>query len=416
MIWILAIVFLLISVHDVSGTTSVRVGSAAHVSADLADHPHVEPHLAVDPTNPNRLVVATMVAWPESIGMVAYASHDAGLSWFHQPLPNCEFDPWVAFATTGTGYVSCLSGADALVFSTGDAGLSWSTPIRIEGGAEGALDHTSLAVTEDGSTLVIVGLQDVTRDGKTYVVPFVSPVPLNDSVIPFRTRLIWNDLWANTLNSAWIDSTLLVAYVDYLVPGRGHPRTLRIWSARSSDGGRSFLPPSLLTEVHESSTIPVLARGGPRNSACVAFDDVRNGRSGVWLVRSDDAGDTWTLPLPVTTIEGESKRHFNAQAAVDERGNVMVVWYEAADQDRCFRVFAASSDDGGESFSSPQALREEAFCVDTEGNAGVARRWPYGGDYFGLVAVSTNHFFVVWTDSSTGIFQVWGAPLEIERR
>jgi hypothetical protein len=413
MIWILTLFLLLVAACHASAAPSIRIGAISHVSADWADVPHVEPHLGVDPADPSRLVVAAMMLRPEGLGVAAYASHDGGRSWTSQQLPNCAFDPWVEFATTGTGYVSCLAGDDALVFATTDAGHSWSAPIRIEGGAEGELDHTSLAASEEGSELVIVGLQNATQDGKTYVVPFVSPIPLDESISPFRTRLIWNDLWANTLNAAWIGSTLLVAYADFMIPGRGHPQTLRFWCARSFDGGHTFRPPSLLTEVHESSTIPVLARGGPSGAAYVAFDDVRDGRSGVWLVRSEDAGETWTLPLPVATVKSGSKRHFNAQVAADAHGQILVAWYETAHQDRCFQVFVAASSDAGGSFSPPLPLREHAFCVDTEGNSGAEHRWPYGGDYFGLAALSQDRFFVVWSDSSTGMFQVWGAAVDI---
>ena len=78
-----------------------------------------------------------------------------------------------------------------------------------------------------------------------------------------------------------------------------------------------------------------------------------------------------------------------------------------------------ASADEGRSFSPPYPLRDVAFCVETEGNQApidVAQRWPYGGDYFGLAAVAEDQFYVVWSDNSTGVFQVWGAPVQIERR
>jgi hypothetical protein len=111
----------------------------------------VEPHIAVNPLNPNNLVGA----WQQdrysngaSRGVVTGASFDGGVTWTVRSIPVSVCtggsyargtDPWVSFSPDGTVHQTVLgvtgsedNGVSAVVVSRStDGGLTWSAPIEV---------------------------------------------------------------------------------------------------------------------------------------------------------------------------------------------------------------------------------------------------------------------------------------------
>jgi hypothetical protein len=74
---------------------------------------------------------------------------------------------------------------------------------------------------------------------------------------------------------------------------------------------------------------------------------------------------------------------------------------------QCFAAFV--------SFAQPVRVSEGAPCNDTPRNAGVIKRFEYGGDYFGLAADRDGVFHLIWSDSRNGVYQLWSASITVAR-
>lgn len=96
-------------------SSSITIGTNVLVSRGEA-FPHVEPHLAANPRDPNNLVAAAMTFPKPGRGsrVRAYVSRDGGQRWTSQVLDTASLasqdDPQVAFAPDGTVYLSHLPG------------------------------------------------------------------------------------------------------------------------------------------------------------------------------------------------------------------------------------------------------------------------------------------------------------------
>ncbi|MCH7853881.1 MAG: exo-alpha-sialidase, partial [Proteobacteria bacterium] len=108
---------------NVDGAGNNTIGDAAN-----------EPSLAIDPTNPNRIVIAwrqfdTIASNFRQAG-VAY-SHDLGLTWTATTLDPGQFrsDPVLGTDNNGTFFFSSLSSITTIeMFRSLDGGVTWSFP------------------------------------------------------------------------------------------------------------------------------------------------------------------------------------------------------------------------------------------------------------------------------------------------
>jgi hypothetical protein len=416
-------------------TATITVGVNRPVSVDDAASPQIEPHLAVHPGDPRRLVAAAAVWRDGRMRTDAFSSADGGRSWRRTSIDDCNLDPWVAFAEDGTAFLSCLAPRDgptaALVYRSADGGGTWTGPAELPLGGGSSFDHTSLVLrpSEHGQPpeVVVVGMQGVEDDEHGFTAdPFFSRSANGGVTFDDPTRLVWSNVWSNPLNAVLLpDGTILLAFVDFTVDGRTPLERRRIWSARLAPDATAFSRLSLVAETDRMSTLPIITAGRDAGApVVVAFDDVRDGRSGVFVVKSDDGGRRWRPATAVTDAAGSGKIHHAPVAAVGPGGSVVVAWYQQAPDrdDRCWRMHVAASSDEGETFSEPHALSSESFCADAPGSRvqrpdgttwDLARRWPYGGDYFGLVPLGRGVFRAVWPDSRTGAFRLWSAEIRV---
>ena len=421
----------------------IVVGPNTPLGGD-ASRPHLEPHLAVNPRDPDRLAAAAIRADSAWYGIVAFLSRDAGRTWSESALPACDFDPWTAFLPSGEVLVSCLGRAEGptsiLVYRSVDGGRTWLAPVEVPRGA-GSFDHPSMVADSEPAAgpgaVYIVALHAVrTPSGRVLSAPALSRSGDGGRSFSDAVRLQPTNVWANALNPVLLpDGSVGFGFVDYAV--EGPPRsdgvnlreltTPRVWWARSTDQGRTLSLPSLITEVQDISshtTIAVDGSSGPyRGRLYFVVDDVRDGVGGVFACRSLDLGETWACPVRLSRDDASGVRRLPT-AAVNGKGQVLVAWFEPGGppERRCWRLVASASLDGGETFLPPTAVADRVTCNDQPGNLvprpaapfNVAARWPVGGDYFGLVALPDGAFRVLWADSRTGVFQLWTARIELE--
>jgi hypothetical protein len=123
--------------------------------------------------------------------------------------------------------------------------------------------------------------------------------------------------------------------------------------ARSTDGGRSFAPPTTVASV------PSLALGMHRGPRIAATDDglvvtaiagrLGKGQDGDLLAwRSVDRGVTWTGRVTINDVPAAAREGLHAMAA---RGNTVVTaWLDL--REKGTRLYAATSADGGRTWAA----------------------------------------------------------------
>lgn len=346
--------------RQASGRSPVAAGCTGGVASGVAYvNAEVEPWLAADPRDPNRLLAAWQQdRWSSggARGLVTALSTDGGATWVRtlHPMSRCggatpgsagDFervsDPWVDFGPDGVAYAMGLvatgnvlqpGSSSGMAFSRStDGGRSWSVPVLlIQDGA---------AFFNDKNTLTA----DPTAAGFVYAV--------------------WNRLEAD-----------------------GYGPTVLV---RSADGGRTWDPPRTIVApvppggagTGVSQTIGnriVVLPGGTEAGALVnvftQIDTVAGVASArVGVVRSLDKGQTWSAPVYVAdqravgTRDAASGQRVRDGAivpaiAAGPRGELWVAWQDArfTPGGTHDAIVVSTSSDGGRSWSAPRAVNRVA--------------------------------------------------------
>ncbi|MFW6079191.1 MAG: hypothetical protein ACODAE_06200, partial [Gemmatimonadota bacterium] len=80
----------------------------------------------------------------------------------------------------------------------------------------------------------------------------------------------------------------------------------------------------------------------------------------------------------------------------------------------CYAPYIAASSDGGETFSAPTRVAEEISCPDRDRLGFPGRRWPTGGDYFGLAPGADGRFHLLWPDARSGTYRLRSAAVSVD--
>jgi hypothetical protein len=415
---------------------SVKVSPSTLVAVSPADHAITEPHLAIDPTHPERFVAAVYQASKPGLRFpagqdeqtcAAFVSGDSGATWTkHEFNTTWCADPWVAITPDGQALVTMLGRHAALpqqgnsglvAFHSADAGRTWDT---LAIGLGRSHDHPTMAVdlgsgprrgwiylsshrgrsADDGRIRYGVYLARSRTGGKSF-----------DDAAYFIPNNLHNLAEIPTVLS---DGTLIASFVDAAffstdTASAQQKETLferrRAWVVRSTDGGYTFSTPFFVTD----------ACGPPPGYRLSAFAaDVSNGQYGgrlyfacraagggpIVVTASRDRGETWTSPVRMQATSRDSVTYPIPALAVNDRGAVLVAWWGASGDanDACgTNLYASASTDGGKTFS-PRAL--VATCAG-------------GGDYFGLVGVPGGRFRLLWPETRSGVRQLRTTLVEV---
>ncbi len=179
---------------------------------------------------------------------------------------------------------------------------------------------------------------------------------------------------------------------------------------RSTDGGTSFgidqiiatgeFPTGLPNDVNTFPTIATDNSSGPRSGwIYVAFADNRNGDCDVFLIKSTDAGITWSAPQRINNDPiGNGKIQYWPTIAVNESGNVAILFMDTRNtpDNTIIEAYIARSYDGGVTFNNELLSTEPSPTLTPGSNV---RFGDYiDMDYKGIKLVP------VWTDERAGGF------------
>ena len=161
------------------------------------------------------------------------------------------------------------------------------------------------------------------------------------------------------LNVVWWDTPDLYSYNG------------EIWFSRSTDNGSTWSPAVLISTNSESSFNPAIAIDIEGNINVVWQGHLKD-NDGICFSRSTDYGATWSP----AEIVSSGLRDRGPEIAVDNEGNIIVVWY-----DHNPMVLFSRSIDYGMTWSQPIAIPGRGFrgrpsvAVDEAGNINVV--WEY---------------------------------------
>jgi len=190
----------------------------------------------------------------------------------------------------------------------------------------------------------------------------------------------------------------------------------RLYVSVTPSGSATPLPTVMLTdslgpiEPHGEAPPRLAADGKGGLYALYAVGKVVPGRrfpaNALRLVRSNDHGRTWTAPRTVNGSGelGDFGSHGFHALTVAPDGTVLATWLE--NSKGISRVFFARSNDGGTSFSTPSALREDQACpccrtgvaATGDGKLFVSWRNVFAGDVRDVVVSRSDDAGATWQE------------------
>jgi hypothetical protein len=397
----------------------------------------LEPHLATHPSDPNILLAVGWVhlaADPASDEehCATFYSSDGGRRWERQDVASVGCgDPWVSISSQGTAVLTALathrslpeSSNNLVAFFSPDGGETWhDVPQGLGGGHDGP---RSLAAP-DGTIYVLSGHPRRDPDGKLRWLAFVGRVRPGRAHVETMNHVLPSNLAQIPDGLAVLsDGTLVIAYNDYqrAVPEGGFRsragalRVTRTWAMTSSDGGASFSIPLLITEEcwYRPTFLAADTSSGLFQDRLYKVCEGDEQRA-VLVMYSTDQGDVWSTATSIEPPASETGMRSEPQVAVNGQGVVGIAWMDRRDDPsgRCYTPYFAASLDGGETFGPAVRVAAELSCPEAARSGEFpVRRWPTGGDYFGLAAGADGRFHVLWPDARDGAFEIWTAAVSI---
>jgi BNR repeat protein/BNR/Asp-box repeat protein len=418
--------------QDSVAKAPIQVGPNIHVSRELAGRVLVEPNIAAHSRNPNHLLGAAIVAstpapWAATQDCAAFVSFDGGKTWSHHlfSIQQCG-DPWVTIAPDGTAYFIALDSNGLVTFRSTDGGKTWTDPPVSLGKGH---DHPAIAVDQTagkfaGTVYSISGRGQRSKEKKLRWTVFVSRSLDKGKTFQEPAHVTPSNLNLNSDNAVVLsDGTLVVPFTDFQrnvdeFIGAGMLERRRSWVITSDDGGQHFSPPLFVSESCGGGfgSLAVDNSFGPFRDR-LYFVCTNKNQNGIYVHYSADRGEKWSDPINVNQARDSFVRRIPT-VAVNKNGVVGVAWYDRRNdpKGKCWDIYFATSLDGGKSFLPEVRVSTEASCPENSRNGGAAKRWEAGGDYSGLVATSDSLFHLFWSDSRSGIYQVWTAGVRVDAK
>lgn len=325
-----------------------------------------EPTIAIDPTNPNRIVIG----WRQfdtvtsNFRQAGYAySTDGGETWtFPGVLQPGIFgsDPVLDVDSNGVFYYGTLESNLCLkVFQSYDGGATWPFHTAAFGGDKEwmAIDRTGgpgngniycawqsggmclsglfTRSTDQGATWMMpIGITNGPKFGAMHVAP-------NGDLLVVGTGMLGNMFVARSSNAE--SATTPTWDSSVVVPNM----------SGSLSGGLSSPNPSGLIGQPWIAT-------HPSNASVVYVLSSMSGQAGVRFVRSLDGGQNWSYPIPLSDQFPSSSAHWQwfGTMSVAPNGRIDAVWNDTRDNSdyRVCRLYYSCSSDNGRTWTPNTAL------------------------------------------------------------
>ena len=400
----------------------------------FAQHPNVmisnanspeEPSITIDPNNTQRLVAGANIN-------NYYYSNDGGLTWQIGQLYSSQYgvwgDPCVKVDNAGNYYFFHLSNPqsgswiDRIVCQKStDGGVTWNEGSYMGLNGNKAQDKEWVDIDRNNGNIYSTWTQ---FDN------YGSSNPAMRSNIMFSKSVDDGETWSaaqriNEVDGDCIDSDNTV---EGAVPAVGINGEIYVaWAGplgivfdKSLDQGETWLENDIfVTEfpggwdygvsgISRCNGLPVtccdLSNGPNHGTIYINWTDQRYGESDtdVWVIKSTDAGETWSEPIRVNDDPPGRQQFFTWMTIDQVTGFVYFVFYDRRNySDNNTDVFMAVSTDGCETFSNFK-VSETPFLPSS---------WVFFGDYTN-VAAHNNVVRPIWTRLDDSQLSVWTALID----
>ena len=440
----------------VSSASAFAANCGGANSGTVYINAEVEPHLAINPANPNNLIGSWQQdRWSGGAaqGTAVGYSFDAGATWVTRPLPASRCgggnaanggdyeratDPWVSFSPNGTAYQMSLSTSGAvlqpgslsamLVFRSTDGGRSWGNPsVLIRDGEQFFNDKNTITADPTDSRFAYAVWDRLTQDNRG---PAMFARTVDGGLTWEAARVIYDPGVGNqTLGSVVAvlpDGTLINFFNQLNSVGNTLVGSFQVM--RSSDKGATWSVPTRVADffgigtrdpetgaaIRDAFYLPQISVG-PQGQVYATWQDARFSggvRDGIAFTRSTDGGLTWSAPLQINGVGGVQALIPTVNARAD--GTIGISYFDmrnnTADPATLpVDYWLATSRDGVT--WTDRRVTATSFDMAT---APVARGL-FLGDYMGLVSNATTFypFYVRTTGDIANRNDVFITPISV---
>jgi len=419
-----------------------------------------EPHLAVNPTDPDNMIAGWhQDRWSTGGGQSLGAAYtlDGGATWTQVVLPftrcaggsgtaagNFEraSDPWISFSPDGTAHYMALVFNDSMnsnamvVAGSSDGGVTWSAPVVIKGSL--AKDPVLLSPFHDKNTLtadpfdpdLVYATWTLFRNGSTTLL-FSRSTDGGQSWGPARPvnnfEKVDPAVLAYFRQGAQIavlpDGTLVNAFFRILFNQVTFNSEFEQSIFRSFDEGRHWehvdtlvstfddtiaFDPELGVPVRDAGELPDIAVNPVTGALYMTWQDANAngaGSVGIFVAVSKDGGSTWSAPVRVNQATGDTIQAFLPTVAVNSDGDVGVLFYDfrsdvlgdaVLSTDVYLSLFDADLVYQGEQRLTPTSM-------DLRQSVITGDRGYFPGDYMGLDAAGEDFVAAFTRNNNLGL-------------
>ncbi|MEM7087819.1 MAG: sialidase family protein [Bacteroidota bacterium] len=395
------------------------------------EYPLSEPHLVIDPNDPNHFIGASILTtkWeegsPPKSHIVVLQSWDEGKSWNEKHFDHnitLGADPWLSMNKKGTLILTSLNrmvnkrSTYLLCFVSNDGGKTWDDNYLNLGFAH---DRQSIVIDPKSQDFIICSSKfNQNSDGKSITGISITRLASDGSLRYSNWHAMSNVDQNNSTPVINDQGDLLIPYIDYMANYK-RLQTRRNWMAKSNDLGRTITENIFLGE--DAGSFPYIALSPQVDtSAQKLYYLSSKGKfkeyKGFTLRTSNDYGYTWNDKVDIDQYMGGLPYIRGAQMAINNDGVIAVLWFDRRginDNENGHNLYFSFSNDEGKTFQKPIKISSKPSFPDETKNGMVDKRWPVGGDYFGLCATDKGNFRVLWVDHRDGKPQLYFAKIDM---
>jgi len=416
---------------------ALHIGPNVHVSKANAEILHAEVVLATDPTDPQRLVAASMYSPPpvdpSAPKIIVYTSTDGGKSWVPtlermDANPASLADPAFVWGTSDSLFfvnmwapsldkqedAGCLQ-----VVRSQDGGQRWGPTTTIKA----YHDRPFLTMDNTGGKY----------QGRLYCLTHKGLLVSTDAGRSFGPARSWTRrsgyVAYGSCNPVVLSNGTLIAVYNSSQERRTVEQQRRnpahnqhYLAARvSRDGGDSFSEECVLSEYYgagypQATSAP--AHSPWRDRVYVVWQEtLPTGRSCISYAYSKDRGKTFSKPVILSeqSEDAGDTDAFVPSIAVNKAGAVAVTWYDTRGLrpgEAGWDVRIRASLDGGETWQPSVQVSD----APTRKNKKTGKCVQGVGHTAGLVADADGVFHCLWVNGRSGVSQVYTTAVIVEPR
>lgn len=336
-----------------------------------------DPGITVDR---NGTFILTRLGRAPFVGLYSHYSTDNGQTWSMQQVISTD-DLERAALATDAGPGSPYSGRTYALWTK----LSQPFPLVLSYTADGAKSWTAPAQVNNPFTRSAGGDIAVGPGGVVYAcwAGVTETSPFREVMVGFASSANGGENWNVNENAFTVNG------ITGILPEKGNIRVngLPFMAIDTNDGPRK-------------GWIYIVT--GQKDLAPAGSDP------DIVMYRSANGGDSWSQGIRVNQDPaGNGKIQYFPNIYVDQSGAVNVIFYDDRNttSDSC-GVFLARSGDGGNTWMEYE-ISDHHFKPVPIGGLGQG----YQGDVIDITSTGTQ-LWPVWMDNSSGIYQVWTAPVD----